>query len=61
MAIKGLNEVTTVFKGGVRAILDGSNQKLISLEDDLAKDLIVFAEFFLSGFVVDTCFCEFER
>ena len=33
MAIKGLNEVTTVFKGGVRAILDGSNQKLISLED----------------------------
>lgn len=33
MAINGLNEVTTVFKGGVRAILDGSNQKLISLED----------------------------
>ena len=33
MAINGLNEVTTVFKGGVRAILDGSNQKLVSLED----------------------------
>ena len=33
MAINGLNEVTTVFKGGVRAILDGSNQNLVSLED----------------------------
>lgn len=34
MAIKGLNEATTTFKGGVRAILDGSNFNVLSLEDE---------------------------